>query len=107
MKKTDRGAIRATSPFRFGGGTWFEKSAVLAVMTSDVGSSPHLSRSDRARSSRSERAPAPSETTARKPLSPGTAVEQRPAPEGQAEAADPLRIDVGAGREERLRGCEI
>src|SRR3954452_15752481 len=103
MKKTDRGAIRATSPFRFGGGTWVEKSAVPAVMMRDVGSSPHLSRSDRARSSRSERAPGPSQRARPRRLALGGSLKNRLASDRQAEPADPLRIDVGTGREECLR----
>src|SRR6266511_1321183 len=67
MKKTGRGAMRPTRFFRFGGAASLEKSIVPAVMTSEVGISPHLLVPALPRSSRSEREPAPSATTALRP----------------------------------------
>src|SRR6266540_5604031 len=67
MKKTGRGAMWPTRFFRLGGNVWLEKSIVPAVMTSDVGISPHLLVPARLRSSRSEREPAPSATIAFRP----------------------------------------
>ena len=49
MKSTGRDAIRRTRLPSSGGGIWFEKSAVPAVMTSVVGISPHLSAARRGR----------------------------------------------------------
>src|SRR3954453_11823097 len=82
-----------------GGGPWLEKTVAAAVMTTDAGFQSASSNRDRPSPSvkpSPRRMPAPSETTAFKPPDWAAASSRSSPADGEAEATNAVRIDVGA-----------
>ena len=101
MKRIGRGAILPTSPARFGGAEWFAKSAVPAVKTSDVGISARFELPGRARSSRSDLAPAPVGDDRALAGRLRRCLEERLAADGEAKASDAPRSTSRTSVQER------
>ncbi len=98
--------MRPTRLFRFGGAAWLEKSIVPAVITSEVGISPHLPLP--AGEVLAERAGAGAVGDDRlEAVRFGCGLEECLAADGEADAADPVPVDVGALLEVRDGGVHV
>ena len=99
--------MRETRIRRFGGGAVFEKTAVAAVVVAHTGAASQISGADASSASRIERMPAPSETTALRASDSAAGLEEQLASDREADAANPVRFDVGTTAKEPDRGVQV